>query len=334
MHLHEKGYQVIIVSSGAIAAGVEGLGLKSRPKTIPELQAAASVGQGMLLDEYATIFGSYGLKVGQVLLTQYDVTHRQQYLNARNALKTLLKLGIVPIVNENDATAVDEIKFGDNDTLAALVANLVGADILILLSDIDGLYTCDPKKQGEACLIGEVGEITTEIEGLAGGTGTSFGSGGMVTKLQAARIAIFAQVGMIIANGRKENILIDIMAGKRVGTFFVPRKKKLSGHKLWIAFGKAAAGSVVVDNGAVNALISSGKSLLPAGVVSSEGSFQEGDAINVKDLKGQVFAKGIVNFSSEEVEKIKGLKTSEVLEKYPDTMNEEVIHRDCLVILR
>lgn len=333
--LHSRGYEVIIVSSGAIAAGVEGLNLKTRPTTIPELQAAASVGQGLLLHEYATLFNDHNIKVGQVLLTQYDVTHRQQYLNSRNALKTLLNLGIVPIINENDVTAVDEIKFGDNDTLAALVSNLVGADVLILLSDIDGLYTCDPRsKSEEACLIPEVIDVTEDIEELAGGAGTRFSSGGMVTKISAARIAVFAQVGMFIANGRRENVLIDIFNGKRVGTFFVPRKKTISAHKLWIAFGKAAAGSIVVDDGAVQALVKRGKSLLPAGIVKSAGEFQEGDAVDIKDLRGNTFAKGITNYSYQEVEQIKGMKSSEVLDKYPDWADEEVIHRDALVVLR
>ncbi len=333
--LYSKGYQVILVSSGAIAAGVEGLGLEARPKDIPTLQAAASVGQGLLIHEYATLFSEHDLRVGQVLLTQYDITHRQQYLNSRNVLKKLLRLGIVPVINENDATAVDEIKLGDNDTIAALVANLVNADILILLSDIDGLYTADPRQADKVSLIPEVKDITPEVEELAGGIGNRFGSGGMATKIQAAKIATFAQVGMFIANGRRENVLIDIMDRKEVGTFFIPRKKKLSGHKLWIAFGKVTAGSITVDDGAANALISAGKSLLPAGVVGSEGKFQEGDAVDVKDLYGRVFAKGITNYSSEEVNQTKGLKSSEVIEKFPDNnISEEVIHRDCLVILR
>lgn len=322
------------MSSGAIAAGVEGLGLKSRPRDIPSLQAAASVGQGLLIHEYATIFKVHGIKVGQVLLTQYDVVQRQQYLNSRNVLKTLLKLGIIPIINENDATAVDEIKFGDNDTLAALVANLVKADLLILLSDIDGLYSADPRYVDKVNLIYEVKDITSDIEKIAGGNGSHFSSGGMATKIQAARIATFAQVAMVIANGRRENVLLDIMEQKKVGTFFAPRKKKLSARKLWIAFGKAATGSITVDDGAVNALVLRGKSLLPAGIVVSEGSFQAGDAVDIKDLQGRIFAKGITNYSTEEVDQIKGLKSSEVMKRYPDSLSEEVVHRDCLVILR
>jgi len=333
--LRTGGYQVVIVSSGAIAAGIEALGLESRPTNIPELQAAASVGQGLLLHEYSTLFSTHGLKVGQVLLTQYDVTHRQQYLNSQNALKTLLRLGIVPVINENDATAVDEIKFGDNDTLAALVANLVKAGLLILLSDIEGLYTGDPRNNVcEAALIETVDDITSDIESLAGGAGSCFGSGGMVTKIQAARIAVFAQVGMIIANGRRENVLVDVMDAKNVGTFFAPRKKKLSAHKLWIAFGKVSTGSIIVDDGAANALVSGGKSLLPAGVVGNEGKFQAGDAVDIKDLRGSVFAKGITNYSFDEVGQIKGLKSSAVLEKFTESVSEEVVHRDCLVILR
>ncbi|MDP2211756.1 MAG: glutamate 5-kinase [Candidatus Aquicultor sp.] len=332
--LKKDGLEVVIVSSGAIAAGVEGLGLKARPTTIPELQAAASVGQGLLLHEYARLFNEHDIKVGQVLLTQYDVIHRRQYLNSRNTLKTLLKLGVVPIVNENDATAVDEIRFGDNDTLAALVSNLIRADLLILLSDIEGLYTGDPRDGGDAKLIEMVEDITTEIESLAGGGGSSFSSGGMVTKIQAARIAIFAQVGMVIAHGRRPNVLIDIMNNERVGTFFAPRKKRLSAMKLWIAFGKSPRGSVTVDDGAASALLSAGKSLLPAGVVGCEGKFQAGDAITVKDLQGNVFAKGLTNFSSSEVDEIKGLKSSQVLEKFSDSASEEIIHRNCLVILR
>jgi glutamate 5-kinase len=332
--LRLAGFEIVVVSSGAIAAGIEGLGLESRPTTIPELQAAASVGQGILLHEYATLFSKHGIKVGQVLLTQYDIVHRQQYLNSRNALKTLMKLGIVPIINENDVTAVDEIKFGDNDTLAALVSNLVRADVLILLSDIDGLYTGDPRKTGEACLIDEVSDLTSDIEQLAGGVGSSFGSGGMVTKVQAARIAMFASVGMIIANGRRENVIIDIMDAKHVGTYFKPRKKRLSGRKLWIAFGKTTVGSIVVDEGAADALLSRGKSLLPAGIVGSKGEFQEGDAVSIVDINGHVVAKGITNFSAKEVGRIKGLKSEEVRCEYPDCENEEVVHRDCLVILR
>lgn len=331
--LHLAGYEIIVVSSGAIAAGVEGLNLESRPTAIPELQAAASVGQGILLHEYATLFEKYGIKVGQVLLTQYDVVHRQQYLNSRNALNTLLKSGIVPIINENDVTAVDEIKFGDNDTLAALVSNLVRADVLILLSDIDGLCTSDPRKAEQARLVDEVSDLTSDIEQLAGGVGSSFSSGGMLTKVQAARIAMFASVGMVIANGRQENVLIDIMDAKHVGTFFIPRKKRLSGRKLWIAFGKTTAGSIVVDEGAASALVSRGKSLLPAGIVDKKGEFQEGDAVNIVDINGHIVAKGITNFSSKEISKIKGLKSEEVRCEYPDCENEEVIHRDCLVVL-
>ncbi len=331
--LWKKGYQVVLVTSGAIAAGVERLGMDKRPAEIPELQAAASVGQGLLLHQYATLFSHYGLKVGQVLLTQVDTTHRQQYLNARNTLNKLLELGVTPIVNENDATAVDEIKFGDNDTLAALVTNLVQAELLIILSDIAGFYTGDPRKDKEVKILSEVETITPEIEELAGGVGTKFSLGGMVTKIQAARIVTFAQAGMIIADGMRSNVLLDIMDGKEIGTFFKPQKKKVASRKLWIAFGKKAKGALVLDDGAKVALIEKGKSLLPAGIIDVDGEFSIGDSVNIVDKTGKIFAKGLTNFSSDELLKIKGLKSSEVVSVLSEDASEEVIHRDYLVIL-
>lgn len=331
--LKKRGYELLLVSSGAIAAGVEGLGLDARPTTIPELQAAASVGQGLLLQQYTNLFDKHGIKVGQVLLTQYDTTQRRHYLNARNTLQKLLELETIPIINENDNTAVDEIKFGDNDTLAALVSNLVEADLLIALTDTEGLYTRDPHKTTKARLLQEVEEITPEIEALAGGAGTRFGSGGMVTKIQAAKIVTFAQRGMIIAHGKRPRVLLDIMDYKPVGTFFVPGKKKVESRKLWIAFGRIARGTVMVDEGAKDALLKRGKSLLPAGITKCEGDFGVGDAVNIVDKEGTVFAKGLTNFSLQELNRIKGLKSKEVSAILPDA-SEEVVHRDCLVILR
>ncbi|MCL4499220.1 MAG: glutamate 5-kinase [Chloroflexi bacterium] len=332
--LVRSGRHVVVVTSAAIAAGVEALGLKERPTSMPELQAAASVGQGMLLHEYAKRFAEEGLKVGQVLLTQHDITHRQQYLNARNALRAVLEFGAVPIVNENDATAVDEIKFGDNDLLAALVANIVEADLLVLLSDVDGLYSCDPKLREGACLIDVVEEITPEVEELAGGAGTRFGSGGMFTKVQAAKVAAYGGIGMIITKGRKTDVVKELFSGAKLGTEFLPSKKALDGKRLWIAFGKMASGTVMVDQGAKRALTEGGKSLLPAGVTAVEGEFSEGDAVNIADPDGKVFAKGLTNYSSEEVERIKGLRSEQLLEKLPSAESDEVIHRDYLVIFR
>lgn len=331
--LKKQDYQVLLVTSGAIAAGVDGLRLGGRPKAIPKLQAAASVGQGLLLEQYNNLFKRHDVKVGQVLLTQYDFIHREHYLNARNTLDALLELGTMPVINENDTTAVDEIRYGDNDTLAALVANLVDAQLLILLTDTEGLYTQSPGAEGESKLIDEVSEITEEIEESAGGVGTKFGSGGMITKLQAAKIVTFAQSGMIIADGRKPDTLLKIIGGQSIGTFFIPREKKIDSRRLWIAFGKTARGTVYVDQGAKDALVSGGKSLLPAGVVGVEGEFEVGDAINIADENECVFGKGLTSYDNKVLNDIKGMRTQDIMEKFSSNACDEVIHRDCLVIL-
>ncbi len=265
--LVKEGRECILVTSGAIAAGIESLGFSSRPRAIPKLQAAASVGQGALMSEYARLFQQYGINVGQVLLTQFDFIQRELYINARNTLATLLSLGVVPIVNENDATAVEEIKFGDNDTLAALVSCGIEADLLIVLTDTEGFY-----RDGE--LLFEVQEINEEIEKWAGGAGTPFASGGMVTKLQAAKMVGLAGIPMIIACGREKGIIGKIFSGERVGTFFYPSKKRISSRKHWIAFVLPAKGRIFVDKGAKRALIERKKSLLPVGVVDFEGKFE------------------------------------------------------------
>jgi glutamate 5-kinase len=331
--LRKRGYEVILVSSGAIAAGVEQLGLPGRPTSIPELQAAASVGQGLLIQNYANLFKKHGLKVGQVLLTQHDTTHRQQYLNARNTLHKLLDLGVIPVINENDTTAVDEIKFGDNDTLAALVASLIEADLLIILTDTDGLFTTDPRLGGEARLISEVQEITPEIEAIAGGVGTDLASGGMLTKIQAAKVATFARVGTVIVNGRTPDILLQAAEGKEVGTFFAPREKGIDSRRRWIAFGRLSRGRIVVDQGAKDALCDRGKSLLPAGVVSCEGNFEFGDAVDIVGSDGQAFARGLTNYGCAELKKIMGLRSDEIGRVMGEGYSEEVVHRDCMVIL-
>ncbi|MFZ3063634.1 MAG: glutamate 5-kinase [Actinomycetota bacterium] len=332
--LAKQGRQLLLVTSGAIAAGLERLGIEERPNAIPALQAAASVGQGLLLQQYTSLFDEYDIRIGQVLLTQFDITHRESYVNASNTFEKLLELGVIPVVNENDTTAVEEIKFGDNDTLAALVTNLAKADLLVILTDMEGLYTADPRLDPEARLISDVPEITSEIEQLAGDTRTTFGSGGMVTKIQAARIVTFAGAAMVMADGRKENVLLDIIAAKPVGTCFSPKKKKLASRKAWIAFGKSVKGTIIVDEGARDALLTKGKSLLPAGIVACEGDFAMGDAVNVADVKGNVFARGLINFSLSELDQVKGLKSSEVSKVLTEEASEEVIHRDCLVILK
>lgn len=331
--LASQGHQVIVVTSGAIAVGVEAIGLERRPTAIPELQAAASVGQGLLIQKYAELFGRSSLNVGQILLTQYDFTFREHYLNAKNTLEKLLEFKVIPIINENDSTAVEEIRYGDNDGLAALVSCLAEADLLVLLSDIEGLYSSDPRQTKEAKLIETIEEISPDIERLAGGAGTCFGSGGMATKLEAAKIVTSARIAMVIAHGRQPNVLLDIVAGRKAGTRFLPKKKKMASRKLWIAFAKTAKGTVVIDDGARDALVKQGKSLLPAGVTACHGEFEAGDAVEVADKKGRVFGRGLTSFSSTELSRIKGLKSRQVASILPDAANEEVIHRDCLVIL-
>ncbi len=312
---------------------MEQLGLNKRPKAMPELQAAASIGQGLLIQNYATLFGAHGIKVGQILLTQHDITHRQQYLNARNTIKKLLELRTIPIINENDSTAVDEIKFGDNDTLAALVSSLINADLLIMLTDTEGLFTTDPRRGEELKLISKVEEITPEIEALGGGVGSKIASGGMLTKIQAAKVATFAQVGVVIANGRSEEILSKILRGDKVGTFFMPRAKGIDSRKRWIAFGRTPRGKIIVDTGAKEALQKRGKSLLPAGVTDCEGDFEYGDAVDIVGIDGAVFARGLTNYGCSELRRIKGCKSDEVCRLIGEDYSEEVVHRDCMVIL-
>ncbi len=331
--LYRQGVEIVLVSSGAIASGLDSLGMRERPADIPGLQAAASVGQGKLVHLYSQLFGAFGIEVGQVLLTQYDVTHRQQYLNARNTLDRLLQLGVVPIVNENDTVATEEIRFGDNDSLAALVAGLIKADLLVALTDIDGLYTADPKKNPDAKHLSRVEKITPEIEKLAEDTESEFSVGGMVTKVRAAKIAMTSQVGMIIANGRAKNILKHIYEERDVGTLFVPQKRTVRSSKHWIAFGVKASGRITVDDGARDALLHKNKSLLPAGVLECEGDFGVGDTVEIADSSGWVFARGKTNFDCAEAQRIKGMKTKDAAALLGENYCKEVIHRDCLVIL-
>ncbi len=332
--LKAEGNQVMLVTSGAIAAGLERLGIEERPSAIPELQAAASVGQGLLLQQYTGLFEERGIHVGQVLLTQYDITHREHYLNATNTFERLLDFGVVPIVNENDTTVVEEIKFGDNDTLAALVTNLTKADLLVILSDIEGLHTADPRKDGKAKLIAEVEDITPEIAKLAGGAGSAFGSGGMITKISAAKIVTLAGAGMLLIDGRKPKALTKAMRGDDIGTFFKPRGKKMASRKAWIAFGTVAKGKITIDDGAKDALIGKGRSLLPAGVIGVSEDFDDGDTVDVVDGEGNVIAKGLVNLSSGDLAKVMGQSSDDIRKIKPELAGREVIHRDCLVVLK
>ncbi len=324
--------EVALVSSGAIASGTARLGLRERPRSIPEKQAAAAAGQVALMWHYEQAFAAHGRRVAQVLLTQEDISHRARYLNARNTLLTLLGYGVLPVINENDTVAVEEIKVGDNDNLAALVAYLIEADLLVLLSDIDGLYTGDPHRDPTATRIELVEAITPEMERLAGAQGP-LGTGGMVTKLQAAQKAMAAGIPMVIADGRRAGALEAVLRGEPIGTYFAPRGDRLAARKRWIAFAIPPQGVLQVDAGARRALVDGGKSLLPSGVVKAEGEFAAGDAVGVRDPEGQEFARGIVNYDAREVALLRGAKTNDIERILGYRVLDEVIHRDNLVIL-
>ena len=330
--LMRGGVEVIIVTSGAISAGVGRLGLRARPKLLPELQAAAAVGQSVLIACYERCFGRHGHWVAQILLTHDDLRDRARHLNARNTINTLLALGVIPIINENDTVSVDEIKFGDNDMLSALVANLVKADLLVILSDIEGLMTADPKRSGAARLISEVSEITDEIISFAEGTGNSGGTGGMRSKLEAARIVTGAGETAVIADGREKNILARIFRGDDVGTLFLPSKEKMRGRKRWIAYFTRPRGEIHVDGGAADALCTKGKSLLASGVISVEGDFHAGDTVRIAGRSGREIGRGLVNYTSGELKKIMGKKTGQIEAVLGYKYYDEVVHRDNLVI--
>lgn len=331
--LRNSGVEAAIVSSGAIALGVKKLGLKYRPSTIPERQAVAAVGQGALMASYDAAFNRLGEKAAQVLLTHDDLGNRKRFLNARNTLTTLLKMGIVPIINENDTVAVEEIKFGDNDALSALATNLIEADLLVILSDIDGLYDKDPKKDPGAHLVPIVEDVESmRFETLAVATNI-LGTGGIRSKCEAARKAAHFGTATIIANGNEKGTLERIMAGLEVGTLFLPKEDRLTSKKHWIAFSTRPSGRLFVDDGAREALLKGGKSLLPSGVKDVDGSFDSGEVVHCVDLKGMEFARGVANYSSSEIEKIKGLKSAELEKVLGYKVYDEIIHRDNLVVL-
>ena len=322
---HERGIEVILVSSGAIAAGLQPLGMATRPSDIPSLQAAAAVGQGRLLQRYSALLLERGLVCAQLLLTQHDFVHRQQYLNARNTLDRLISLGAIPIVNENDTVATDEIRFGDNDRLAALVANLANARLLALLTDARGLHEEDPRTNSDARLIEEVDRITPELERSAGGRGSDVSTGGMASKIAAAWVATFSGVGVVVASAEEATVerLID---GDKVGTYFQPHPTKASARRLWIAFAQPPRGTVVVDAGARKAMVSDNRSLLAVGVVDVEGVFEAGAIVDVMESGKEVFARGLVRYDANGLKDARGKPTAELA-------GREVIHRDELVIL-
>lgn len=331
--LSKSGIEIVIVSSGAIASGLRKLGLKSKPKEIRKKQATAAVGQPLLMWTYEKYFHRHKKQIGQILLTRDDLSDRERYINAKNTIVTLLEMGVIPIINENDTVATDEIKFGDNDQLAALVSGLIEANVLIILSDVEGLYTEDPKKNPNAELIRHVTEFTKELEEIAKPTSTGFGTGGMYSKVLAAKKATSFGVAVHIVSGRKSGNIKAIIEGKRIGTFFEPLKEKVKSRKGWIAYATRARGNLYIDDGAVRAILKSGKSLLPSGIKRVEGDFDVGDAVYCIDERGQKIAKGIVNYSSCEIKLIRGKKSSEIEAILGYKYSDEVIHRDNLAVL-
>jgi glutamate 5-kinase len=329
-----QGHEVVLVSSGAIAAGLAKLGLKkTKGMPLSLKQAAAAIGQSGLMWMYEKTFDKHGKKVAQVLLTREDLSNRARFLNARNTLQTLLDYGVVPIINENDTVSVDEIKFGDNDNLSGMVVHLTDADLLIILSDIEGLYTADPKKDASAVLIPLVEKITAEIERYAGDSHSSIGTGGMCSKLMTARKVGAYGAPMVIVNGKKNGVLQALFEGAEVGTLFLPKPDKQDSRKHWIAFTVCSNGRVTVDDGAHEALMSKGRSLLPGGIVKVEGEFKVGDCVTCIDRHESAFARGLVKYSSADLDRIKGLKTSQIESVLGHKDYDEVIHRDDLVIL-
>lgn len=331
--LKKDGIEVLLVSSGAIAAGMGRLGLDQRPSTMPEKQACAAVGQGIIMHTYEKLFSGHGVIAGQVLLTRGDLADRSRFLNARNTLNTLLHLNVVPIINENDTVAVEEINFGENDFLSALVAGLVDADLLCLLTDIDGLYTADPRVVPGARLIPTVTSITPELELLAGGPGSARGSGGMASKLAAARVAMQCGTAVVVARAGDSDVLPRILAGEELGTLFSPAATRLEHRKRWIAHGAPVAGRLEVDDGAVFALVRGGKSLLPSGVTGVEGCFEAGNAVGIFAVDGREVARGIVNFDSGELTLIKGRQTGEIEGLLGHKDYDEVVHRNNMVLM-
>ncbi len=323
--VYRRGYPTVLVSSGAVAAGLPALGLSARPADLAELQVAAAVGQGELMARYARSFAAEGFVTGQVLLTKDVLANRNQYLNARRALDRMLTERIVPVVNENDTVVVDELKLGDNDRLAALVAHLVGAGLLLILTDTDGLFSDDPRT-GNGELLQAVRHTDEILDRVARGVSGPLGSGGVATKVAAARMAAWSGIPTVIASSAEPDVVARAVTGEHVGTWVRPGTRRLAARKLWIAFGQPSEGKVTIDEGAVMALVRGGASLLPVGVVAVEGSFARGSAVEVVDTEGRTVAKGLTRLSASEIDRYRGRRTTADL---PD----EVVHRDDLVVL-
>ena len=332
VQVRERGIDCILVSSGAIASGIGRLGLKTRPRLLEQEQAAAAIGQIRLMGLYDRLFTRHTIPVAQVLLTHGDMRDRRRFLRARQTLNSVLDYGAVPIINENDTTVVDEIRFGDNDYLSSLVTNLAQADLLVILTDIDGFYDADPRTQPDARLIGLLETVDEDAEKLARGPASKIGRGGMATKLKAAKTAASYGIPTIIANGKKPGTLRAVFDGAPVGTLILPEKNKLTGKKHWIAYTLKPQGALVLDAGARDALEKRLRSLLPSGIVSVEGDFDAGECVSCRDESGREFASGLTAYGSEAVNKIKGLKTAQISAVLGRSVNREVIHRDDLVV--
>lgn len=332
--LQNQGKEMILVTSGAVAVGVDRMGLPGKPKTIPGKQAAAAVGQGVLMHTYEKFFADYGQIVAQVLITKTEAIDRHRYTNTRNTFMELMRQRVIPIVNENDVVALDELKIGDNDNMSALVAGIVDADLVIILSDVDGLYTANPQTHPDAVIVPEVTEITPEIEASAGGVGSARGTGGMATKIQAAKAATSSGIHLVIASGTEKNAITRVLQGEELGTLFVSRENRLQFRKRWLAFGAKIAGSIVVDDGCAKAIRKAGGcSILPAGVFAVQGEFLPGSTVSVIDKDSHELARGLVHYSSAELEQIKGCNSGEIANILGHKNFDEVIHRDDLVIL-
>ncbi|HEY4715657.1 MAG TPA: glutamate 5-kinase [bacterium] len=331
--LLKSGRRMTIVSSGAVAGGIEKLSLRKYPAAIDEKQAAAAIGQNYLMNLYEQAFAKYGIKIAQILLTHDDFTNRERYVNAKNTLNKLFEMGVVPVVNENDTVATDEIRIGDNDNLSAQIVGLVNADLLCILSDIEGLYDKDPKKFNDAKFVPLVDTITERWLQAAGKAGNVVSVGGMRTKIEAALSACSMGAAVIITDGRKQESITKIFNGEPIGTLFLPKFGRLTARKFWIAFTLRPSGAVVIDEGARKAIVEQQKSLLPGGVRAVTGSFDRGGAVRILSEKGAEIGRGLTKYSSGEVAKLAGVKTTEINDKIGFKISDEVIHRDDMVIL-
>ena len=329
-----QGREVVIVSSGAIAAGFKKIGLPAKPTAIPQKQAVAAIGQSTLMQHYEQAFARHGLMVAQILLTRNDLANRRRYLNARNTLFTLLNWQVIPVINENDTVVVEEIQFGDNDNLSALISSVVQADLLIILTDIDGLYDKDPRHHPDACRLELVEKIDARLERAASRQPGVIGSGGMFSKIQAAKKAGSVGIPTIIASGLKPQIISALFAGEPAGTLFLPQATKLRSRQYWLAYTTTPAGDIIVDDGARQVLRYQGKSLLPAGVVAVQGRFSAGAPVRLLDTRGQVIGIGLSNYSANDLACIKGLKTCDIQQSLGYKGYDEVVHRDNMVIFQ